>query len=197
MTNRIATIISNVFDPMPTTVFIGLLGIFLTPMSQGTRLFWLGLVGAMGALVAGFLAWFIRRGYVFDARLTHGDDLHRDRLGILWIANGLLVVAVAVAGWYGRPEPLWTILVAMTVVLIVATMVTSQFKVSLHMVGAASLVTLLLIQFHGMGAVALVLLPLVAWARRALHRHTPAQLLAGTLIPAVLIPLVFILTGQL
>ena len=197
MSTRLAQFISHVFDPLPTTVVIGLIGIFSTTMSQSDRLSWLGLIGALTVLIGLILAWFMRRGYVFDAKLTHDDDLHRDRLGILWITDGLLTLAVFVSAAQGQQQPLWSILVAMTIVLVIATLITTQYKVSLHMVGVASLVTLLIILFWPVGFTSLILLPIVAWARRVLHRHTLAQLITGTIVATVSIVVVFALTGQL
>ncbi len=197
MQTKLATVISRLFDPMPTTVLIGLVGIFATPMSRHDRLFWLFLIGAIGTLIGLILGWFIRRGYVFDARLTPGDDLHRDRLGILWIGNGLLLVAIGVSTALGRQEPLWTILLAMTLVLVLATLITTRYKVSLHMVGVTSLVTILFIQSATFGLATLALIPLVAWARRVLHRHTLGQLVIGSLVSLSLVLTTFALTGQL
>lgn len=197
MTTRIATAISNLFDPIPTTLLIGLIGIFATPMNQSDRWLWLGSIVALSLIVALLLRWFMQRGYVFDARLSHGDDLHKDRLGILWIADGILVLVVVMAWLSGPLEPLWSILVAMAAVLVVATLITTRYKVSLHMVGVVSLVTILFTQSRRAGAIALVFIPLVAWSRRVLHRHTTGQLLTGTLISAALIITTFWLTGQL
>ena len=195
---KFAQFISNLFDPMPSIVLVGLIGIFATPMSYGDRLFWLLFVGALGALVAVILLWFIRRGYVLDARLTDGkDDLHKDRLGVLWITVGLLGLTVLAAWWFGRMEPLWSILLSMLAVLGGASLITARYKVSIHMVGITSLVTVLLIQYGRRALIVLVLIPLVAWSRSVLHRHTPFQLTLGTTMTALLIVTVFWLTGQL
>ena len=197
MSTRLAQIISHLFDPIPTTLVIGLIGIFATPMSPTERLFWLVLVGVMGVLVGLMLWWFIRQGYVIDAKLTHGQDFHRDRLGVLWIAVGLLVIADLIAWQMGQAEPLWSMLVSLTVLLTVATLITQFYKISLHMIGTASLVTILILQFHSAALLTLLLLPLVAWSRRVLHRHTPAQLLLGTGLAVAIVTTTFALTGQL
>ncbi len=195
MTIRVAHIISNIFDPIPTTLLVGLIGIFTTPMTSNERLFWLILVAVMGILVAGILLWFMKQGYVIDAKLTHGQDFHRDRLGILWIAVGLLVLADMIAWKMGQAEPLWSILVSMTVLLAIATLITQYYKISLHMIGSTSLVTILILQFQAVALPALLLLPLIAWSRRVLHRHTPTQLALGTSLAALIVSVTFYLTG--
>jgi membrane-associated phospholipid phosphatase len=197
VTTRLARLISNVFDPIPTTVLLGLIGILSTPMGPRQRLFWFTLVAVMAILVAFIVLWFVRAGFVIDARLKEGQDHHRDRLGVLWITNSLLVIAVIVASMIGRAEPLWSILVGMTTVLVLATLVTGVYKVSIHMIGIASLVTVLLMQYRSAALPALLLVPIVAWSRRVLHRHTPSQLIVGTVVAGATLVAVFALTGQL
>lgn len=197
MNVQVARLVSNVFDPIPTTVLLGLMGILSTPMGPRQRLFWLTLVSVMAILVGFVVLWFVRAGFVIDARLKEGQDHHRDRLGVLWITNSLLVIAVIVASMIGPAEPLWSILAGMTAVLVLATLVTGVYKVSIHMIGIASLVTVLLIQYRSAALPALLLLPLVAWSRRVLHRHTPSQLIVGTIVASATFVVVFTLTGQL
>lgn len=195
--NRIARLISSLFDPIPMTVLIGTLGVLATPMSSAHRWFWIFLIASMCIIVGFVLVWFVRRGYVLDARLSAGDDLHRDRLGVLWIANALLGVAVLIAHELGNPEPLWSILVGMLVVFVTATIVTGYYKISLHMIGITSFVTILILEYRPLGWLALLLIPLVAWSRRALNRHTPWQMVFGTVLAAAALASVFALTGRL
>lgn len=195
--NRIARLISNVFDPIPMTVLVGILGIVATPMTPAERWFWIVLIAGMCVMLGFVLVWFVRQGYVFDAKLSAGTDHHRDRLGALWIANGLLAVAVLISYQLGRGEPLWSILLGMTAVLVSATIITGWYKISLHMIGVTSLVTILMLEYRAAALPALLLIPLMAWSRRALDRHTTWQMVWGALLASAVLVMVFVLTGHL
>lgn len=197
MNQRLAQFISNTFDPIPMTVLAGIIGVFVTPMSLRARTFWIGLISTVALIVIFVFFWFIRQGYVLDAKLTSGKDHHRDRLGILWITCAFLGLAVLIAWYLGKDEPLWSILIALTTVLTLTSLITALYKISIHMIGITSLVTVLLI-LYGISIWPIILfIPLVAWSRSTLHRHTIWQMILGISLTAGSIIGVFYLTGQL
>lgn len=67
-----------------------------------------------------------------------------------------------------------------------ASLVTVFWKISIHMVldTTGILLTNLLLGWHFWPL--FILIPVVAWARLRLRRHTPAQILAGVLLSAVI-----------
>jgi len=195
--NRAATIVSTIFDPIPMILCLGIFGVVATPLSAHATQIWFGLMVVMAVAVVGIMLWLLRQGYVFDARLGHGDDQHRDRLGILWVVNGLLFVADYLVWITSRPEPLASILFGMTLLMILATVITIFYKISFHMIGVTSVVTVIILTLGYVALPVVLALPLVAWARRALRRHTVAQLISGTLLPIIVFVATFWATGQL
>ena len=196
--NKIANFFSNVLDPIPMILLVGLFGIYVTPLTFDERIFWLCLFGAMVTVIGFTFFWFMRMGYVFDARLSKANsDLHRDRLGVLWITNALLVVTILTAWMLGRPTPLWNIMVGTTLTLFLATLVTSMYKISFHMIGITSLVTVLVLHYGITWSPVLLLVPLVAWSRRTLNRHTMWQIVFGALLASLSYIVVFLATGRI
>jgi membrane-associated phospholipid phosphatase len=59
-------------------------------------------------------------------------------------------------------------------------LVTFRWKISGHGTAISSLAVLVISQFGGPAAPAALAIPLVAWARIRLQRHTPLQTLAGS-----------------
>ena len=196
MITKFARLISNVLNPIPMILLVGAFSVFVTPLAANERIFWILLFGSMVIIVGFVLIWFVRMGYVFDARLSKDNDRHRDRLGMLWITDALLVVSILTAWMLGRPTPLWNVLVGTTVMLILATIVTNFYKISFHMIGITSIVTVLILYYGVAATPALILIPLMAWSRRVLNRHTPMQIISGTVLTALSYIIVFMLLGR-
>lgn len=195
--NKIATVISNLFDPVPMISLLELFGIFATKMSPNAQHFWFILFLIMASVIGGLMIWLMKLGYVFDERLKKGDDNHRDRLAILWVVNAFLVIAVLIAWYIGELEPLWSVLIATLVTLVVATIITAFYKISFHMIGITSLITVIVLWFGTSFWPIILLVPLLAWSRRVLNRHTPWQLFFGTIVPIGVFICIFSITNQL
>ena len=67
--------------------------------------------------------------------------------------------------------------------------------ISLHTAFVAASLTVLTILYGSIGVVTAVLLPPVAWARIELERHSLAQVIAGALLAALIVVVVFHLFG--
>jgi membrane-associated phospholipid phosphatase len=69
------------------------------------------------------------------------------------------------------------------------------WKISLHTAFAAGSVTVLAIMYGATGALAAVLVPPIAWSRIELKYHSLTQTVAGALISAFIVTVVFHLFG--
>lgn len=140
--------------------------------------FWRGsLVGIVLLVLPGLLysiAIWRQEGYI-DFDLSE----RRDRIVPLMLSSlGAIVGAYLVQTNLSNQvfAQLSFILVAMLVAL---TVVTSVWKISLHVASGAALVSLLVI-FRGESFLAgYFLLPPIIWARLTLQQHTPSQLICG------------------
>ncbi len=143
-----------------------------------------GAAGVAWALVAfliltGFPAAYLvvgrRRGWVSDWELS--DRRERPRFIAVSLASDLF--ALALLWWGGAPRLVWAF--ALIYACLGATMlvISSFWKISLHMVGVAGFATVLVYAFGPPLVVGYAALLPVAWARMARRKHTPAQLVAG------------------
>lgn len=179
---KIAHLVSWVFNPGCMAIGLLVAGTLVTATLSRRAIFaWL-FVFAMFTLLGLFvllLSW--ARGIVLDADLTTGVDL-RQRSRVLSIFA--LFILIMLAGLYqtGSDQPLFAFLVSTGLVGACVALITKYWKISLHMVGVGAFVTAILL-VAGLEYWFLVLLvPIVAWSRLHLGRHTIWQLLGGLLL---------------
>ena len=78
----------------------------------------------------------------------------------------------------------WTYVISTFVV----TLISTKWKISIHMTGITGPVIALTVAFFPWGIVSAVLLPIVGWSRYVQRKHTPAQL-AGGVIEGIIVTL--------
>ena len=139
-----------------------------------------------------FIAWMVKRGKISDIHMKH----RRQRF---------LPFSVSITCSAGALWAIWTLKagtmlllfgLATLLGLVVLGVVTLFWQISIHAMSITSAVMMTAIVFGSV--VALWLLPLigvVAAARLRLHRHTPAQLVAGGMLGAFLPYLVTVMWG--
>jgi membrane-associated phospholipid phosphatase len=142
---------------------------------------WAGLYSLLAVLTPTlYLVWLFRRGEVDDLHLNERRQRLRPlRVSVVAGALALLLLKL------GEAPSLFVVLAFLNLVqgaLFLA--ITCKWKISAHCTAAAGLSAFGL-SLLGSGALLLMLvLPLVAWARLYLQRHTPAQVAAGTALGA-------------
>ncbi len=171
---RLARAVSNVFSP----VVIAVLVLWLVGDAVGTLTgwLWLGLYLLVGVGVpTAYVAWLAKTGRVTDFDLRRRDQ--RLKPFMLSLACMLLVWAVL---WLGQAPAAIHMLVTVGLVQGLALfVVTLAWKISLHTAGVATFAALACV-IHGVLAVPLLgLIPLVAWSRVCLRRHTLMQTICG------------------
>lgn len=193
---KIARFVSGLFSPGLAIVAVSLVGIYKTPISPDVKIFWLtGLLISLFLSVIMLIA-YLQRGHVIDDVLGN-DRIHRDRVKF-FIAVSLFSVVAAVAAYRtGWPQPLSSIVVTALIANILVTFITYYWKISLHALAITTTVMIFIIIFKNNALPALVSIPIVAWSRLELNRHTERQLIAGTILGAMITLLVFWLFGEL
>ncbi len=125
-----------------------------------------------------YLLYLHRSGRVEDpSRIARAE-----RTGPLWVVSALWGLGFAVYALLGLPEVLRATFLAYVLVTPVLALLTPYTNPSLHAAGAAWAVVCLTQVFGLAGLLSAVLLPLTWWARTVLKRHTPKELLLGTLV---------------
>ena len=135
------------------------------------------LILAIGAPLA-YLVWLVGRGEVSDLDVQRREERTRALLFSLAAmgAGGIML-------WDVKAAPL--LLAAGGIVWLQTALITGitlQWKISVHTTAMAAFWALLWVVFGEVALTALWLVPLVAWSRIHLNRHTPAQTVAGSLL---------------
>ena len=90
-------------------------------------------------------------------------------------------------------SPLTPVSLCMLVCAVLMGVADTATKVSVHCGCVSACASLLSVAVWPVGPVSLVLVPLVAWSRLHLGRHTPVQVLVGTAIGLAVPPVVTVL----
>lgn len=190
--NQVARIVSEVANPLfvalPTFLIVAL---HTAPSWQEATLWWI--VTTFGISVAPLLFVYqgVRRGRYSDHHLSvRTQRLIPLLVGLFCAAIALVLLLILQAS----PTLLATV-AAVLVCGICTLAITTRWKISFHLVGAAGAATVLTLLFGPVGLVLIPLVALVGWARWQLHAHTVAQALAGTALAVVITVGVFRIFG--
>ena len=138
-----------------------------------------------------YLLSLIRAGKVADpGRIQQGE-----RTGPLRVVAALHAGAWVLVSVLNGPAELRAVLLSYALATAAFALLTPVSKISLHAAGIAGAGVCLAWIFGAWGTLAFLALPVVCWARLTLNRHTPVELLLGTLVGGGLTALAFSLTG--
>jgi membrane-associated phospholipid phosphatase len=145
----------------------------------------LWLFGLMPLLVLpplGYLMWLVRRGKLIDIYMPDRET----RLGPLTLMMVWLLVCWSLIRYWEAPSVVELFVLAATVMIGVLSLVTLFWKISFHgaTITAAATVTMLVAGSSAWPVMLLV--PMVGWARVRLERHTPRQVIFGSLVGALI-----------
>ena len=187
---RLAELISNISNPLfvavPTFLIIALL---TAPDVPHACLWWL--ISILGISVAPFVFVLVgvRKGKLTDQHVSKREQ----RLVPLLFGLACTLLSLVLLSITGASPVLIATVVAVIVTCAISLIVTRYWKISLHLVGMAGMVTAFVLL---LGPRLLVLSPLVlivGWARWKVHAHTVAQAVAGTFLAVAVTAGVFLL----
>ncbi|MGO0999724.1 hypothetical protein [Lysobacter sp. CA196] len=162
----------------PFAVFIGLTMISVRVLAP--QAFWSALCGvAVAVLVSWAFVAQRRRG----GHWSTVDASHPSERPLLY---AVLLVVLAVCWWWMRERaaPMGQGILAVAAMLVAAALLNRWIKLSLHMASLAFAGVSLFSLQPALAIVALLLLPLLAWSRLKLARHTRAETIGGALLGA-------------
>lgn len=180
--NKLAYWISLIFG---NPVFVLIIYLLLNATGLSTRdhvlfsyIFWTLQVLIPG----GFLFWALRTGRIKDIDITRREERF-ELLSIIFVGNTLSLAAI----WLYGPMHLFHLFSGVYLVFVAVYLITFFWKISLHMTLNTMMVVLLIVLLGKAYWISAGLLPIVAWSRYQLHKHTPMQLIAGTAVPACIL----------
>ena len=186
---RAAVVISEVFSPVYLVAGLLLLVAWHSAPTPGQAIA-LGVVSALFASLIPFalLLHGVRRGRLADRHLR----LREQRPIMMGIGLASVIVGLLVLVLWGAPRDLLALIAAMVTGLATTLLVTLKWKISIHTaVAAGTAVILALVLGAPLLLVAAPVLGLIAWSRVELSDHTPAQVVAGAGVGAMIAATVF------
>ncbi len=168
------SLISNpLFVAFPTFLVIA---VATAPDLPRALLWWA--ITVIGISVAPLL--FIWRGVRLGRYSDHHVSIREQRFIPLLFGLGSVAIVFALLLILHTSRPLIATVTAVIVVLVLSTIITRYWKISLHLVGMAGAVTAFVLLFGPLCLLLSPLVVLVGWARWQVRAHTLLQALAGT-----------------
>lgn len=169
--------ISQVFSPIivwPLLLCLLLFGTGLTADEQRVVLVPLVLCEIVLPLV--LLAIFRKHGWIADVEMTNV----RERRYFFIIILGFHALAVVVLWRLTHHDLAWQIRLLAWVIECIGTVITWFWKISVHLATNSFVIAVVLLLGGWQWWPVLLALPLIAWSRIVLHKHTLLQTVAGT-----------------
>jgi membrane-associated phospholipid phosphatase len=173
----VARVISDVFSPPVLAVPGLLLGAYFssTPGVYSYALSYF-LVGVLAPVM--YVVWLLRIGAITDFHIPE----RRDRRGPFLASLGSGLIGVGLLMYLGAPATFIAPVVTLLAETLILFFITLFWQVSIHTATTAGLVTFAVYVLGSEAFLLTLLVPLVAWARVYLERHTVTQTIWGALI---------------
>ncbi|MEA3308912.1 MAG: phosphatase PAP2 family protein [Chloroflexota bacterium] len=174
---RLASFISKIGSP-PVIALLGLISTIVTVALPGAWLW--GAYYLLSAVVIPmlYILWLVHKGQVTDLDLHLREQRSKPFLVTLLGESVALLTMLL----YQAPKPFILLTGAALTQTLLIFLITLRWKISVHTSTAAS-ITILLWSLSGHPPTPLVIgIPLIAWSRIKLRRHTLAQTIAGTIL---------------
>jgi hypothetical protein len=185
---QLAWALTELLAPLPVVAALLLVIAWQSAATPAEALRW----GSVAVLFVSAIPFLYIWRAVRRRRLTDRHVRRREQRPLpLLVAIGSVVLGMGLLALWGAPRTLVALIAAMVVGLAVSLAVTLAWKVSIHTAVVAGAVVILVLVF---GPLLLALTPLVAaagWARVELRDHTPAQVVVGAGLGAVIAAAVF------
>ena len=177
MKEKLAKIISSVFDPRITVPLLFLSIIFkgnLISKQIEINLFLVLLIDIIFPNVVWYL--FFKEGLVSSWEI----DKLKERFGFMFTVSVLGLGGISLFYFFGSRLIFKFHLILLTAFFL-ATIVSKKFKISIHTLVDTTVFFLLIFLSLRFWPI-IFLLPFIAWSRYVRHKHTPTQLLGGFLL---------------
>jgi hypothetical protein len=192
MTKRLAKLISSILNPFLVSFAVIILLSFESTSSTSDAIKWALVSIALSVLPVFAVVVYLVRNQKLEGIFVNP---RQQRNKIYLLASTLAVIGCLVLFYAGAPRLLLAAFVAGLAGIVVFMGINFFWKISLHTAFIAASVTILIIVYGAIGTWTVVLLPPVAWARTGTRLHSPAQVVTGALLAAIIMVIVFWLFG--
>lgn len=188
MRTRIANLTSNILNPFWLSLAIILLLSFVSTSDTRDALKW-ALIAVVFSVLPVFLAimYLVHKGSL-DAVFT---DIRRQRTKVYLLAGLSAIVSCIILALLRAPSILVSAFATGLLTIVIFLCINLWWKISLHTALVAASVTVLVMLYGWVATAAVALVPLTAWSRVELKRHSLAQAAIGAILATLIVVLVF------
>ena len=192
MRKRIANLTSNILNPFLTSLVVILLLSFEATSGILDALKWSLILIALSILPVFAVIIYLVRSKRIEGLFI---NVRKQRTKVYLLAGVCTGIGYIILRYFEAPPMLLAISVAGLSAVVVFMGINLRWKISIHTAFVAALVAILIILYGWMAAVTVVLVPVMAWVRIRLEHHSPAQVVTGALLAALIVVAVFYLFG--
>jgi hypothetical protein len=192
MKRRLAELTSNILNPFLLSFVLIVLLSFKSTASTLEAIKWSLISIGLSILPVFIVIIYLVRNQKLDSIFINFRK-QRTKIYLLsgaWIALGCLVLF-----FMGAPTVFVAIFIAGLVMALIFMAINLMWKISIHTAFASASITILIIVYGATGVLTALLLPPVAWSRIEMKLHSPAQVVGGALVSAVITIVVFQVFG--
>lgn len=186
LSRRAARVVSSVASPPILSTLL----ILLSALDLGGIRMWQWIVMQVSTsmVVPCIYVFFLaRRGKISDVEIYHRRQRYLPNL--VFLGSGLISWLLLL--YFNAPIELVMVSGAGLLLLFIISAVTYLYKISAH-VAAASIFAFIMWRLAG-NALLLSIIPIMAWSRLTLHRHTRGQVVAGFFAAVVVFGVIFLI----
>ncbi len=192
MRERIANLTSNILNPLLVSLVLILLLSFKSTSSALDAVKWSLISIAVSILPIFSVIIYLVRNQKLESLFI---NVREQRTKIYLLAGVCAGVGCIIFPYLEAPPTLIATFVSGLSAVTVFMCINLLWKISLHTAFVTASVTVLIILYGSMAAVTAVLVPLIAWSRMELKHHSLPQVVAGALLAALIVVVVFYLFG--
>ena len=188
MRERLARLITNVLNPFLISFIVLMLLAGHTTSTTAGFIKWALISLAISVIPIFIIALLLVRSKKLDSFFANPRE---QRYGIYLVAIFLAALGCGLLWYFKAPELMLDTFIAGLISVIIFTVINYFWKISLHTAFVGASVTLIIVMYGAVAAWTCLLLPPVAWARVQLRQHSPAQVITGGALAAVILIGVF------
>jgi len=188
MRKRLANLTSDILNPFLVSLVIILLLSFASVPGTLEALKWALISMALSVLPVFAVVIYLVRSGRLDTVFT---NVRGQRTKIYLLAGLCAAVGCIILTYLRAPSILLAAFIAGLSAIVVFMCINLWWKISLHTAFIAASATVLVMLYGWIAVVTVVLVPLMAWARVELERHSLAQVATGALLAAIIVVVVF------
>lgn len=189
---RWARFISGALSPL--SIAIAAMALACYSLDNDSALSWMALYLVLSILPPTiYIMYLVRKGIVSDFHLNVREE--RTKPLLIMTVNAALVFIVMVL--LGAPKLIPVVIATAVIQLLFILLITLKWKISGHCSAIAGIVVLALALYGDILLPLVLLIPVVAWSRIMLKRHTLGQTVAGTMLGAASVSILLYFTNFL